>query len=209
MAESSRLVLAPNFKTCFELLPFDALSERLEFSIIINLSQPGMKILEFLMKESGNYPLYVEIHGVSHGCRLMVIGSQITHAFCKDAHGFAETLKELNKILTSRENVDARIYKVSLSLPLQESKPIVRLIHALYISTLICQFEQSIYYLKELEKKIIKDLNEALHAKADPRCRENIEREFREMKKKIEKKRLVDFLDQVQAFAKIYNSCVD
>ena len=207
MSSNNKLIISPNIRVCFELLPLNILNQKLEVTLVITLNQPGRKIYEFVMKESANYPVYTEIHAPTLNCSLIMMGQQATHVYCKEASNLEDTVKILNQIFSSREMFEARIYKIELYLPITEPEPLVRLLHAIYLSTILCRFEESLYFIRELEKKFQEYLASSTSFKKDPGCLGNLKREFRELKKRVERKELVDFLDQVQAFAKIYASC--
>jgi len=207
LAGTSKITATTSLKTCFELLPLSVLSQKLEVTLIVTLNQPGRKIYEFAVKESANYPVYIDIRSPTSNCNLVMIGEQVTHLYCKEIPSFEDTVKELNRILSSRDLFEARIYKIELYLPLTELEPIVRLVHALYLSTIMCKFEESIFFIRELEKRVQEELASKALFKKDSSCAGNLRREFRELKKKFEKMQLAEFLDQLQAFAKIYVSC--
>jgi len=204
---AKKITVSPNIKICFELLPLDILSQKLEVVLLLTLNQPGYKIYEFITRESTNHPVYVEIHGPTLNCNLIMLGEQATHVYCKETSSFEDTITKLNHIFSSRDMYEARIYKIELYLPLTEPQPIMRLLHALYLSTIMCEFEESLYFIRELERKVQEDLTSTVSFKKGPSCVGNIKREFRELKRRVEKNQLLEFLDQVQAFAKIYASC--
>jgi len=207
LSNNNKLVTNPNIRVCFELLPLNILIRKLEITLVTALNQPGRKIYEFVMKESVNYPVYLEIHAPTLNCSLIMMGQQTTHVYCEGASNFEDTVKILNQIFSLREMFEARVYKIELHFPITEPEPLVRLLHAIYLSTILCRFEETLYFIRELEKKIQEDLASSTSLKKDPGCLSILKREFRELKKKVERKELVDFLDQVQAFAKIYASC--
>jgi len=205
LSNNKILIISPSIKVCFELLPLNILDQKLEVTLVIALNQPGRKIYEFVMKESANYPVYTKIHAPTLNCSLIMMGQLTTHVYCKEASNLEDTVKILNQIFSSREMFEARIYRIEPYFPITE--PLVRLLHAIYLSTMLCMFEETLFFIHELKKKFQEDLASSTSFKKDPGCLGSLKREFRELKKRVERKELVDLLDQVQAFAKIYASC--
>jgi hypothetical protein len=140
LSSNNKLITSPNIRVCFELLPLNILNQKLEVTLVRALNQPGRKIYEFVMKESVNYPVYTEIHAPTLNCSLIMMGQQTTHVHCEEASNLEDTVKILNQIFSSREMFEARVYKIELYLPITGAEPLVRLLHVIYLSTMLCMF---------------------------------------------------------------------
>ncbi|MFZ8791927.1 MAG: hypothetical protein ACO2OS_06660 [Thermosphaera aggregans] len=184
MSNNNILIISPSIKVCFELLPLNILNQKLEVTLVITLNQHGRKIYEFVMKESVNYPVYTEIRASSLNCSLIMMGQLTTHVNCKEASNLEDTVKILNQIFSSREMFEARIYKIEPYFPITEPEPLARLLHAIYLSTMLCMFEETLFFIHELEKKFQEDLASSTSLKKDPGCLGSLKREFRELKEK-------------------------